>query len=144
MEQAYGFTPTHTEQYISPTTHMCNTYNSVKLRLTLMLTLSTDYVMCISCVLLWFRHAANRLHLCLMFVLSHNVELHMASKQKQNTTEQNKSVCYYIVTGHSHNQTISASSSLLQFPHQSLDIKLLNTRLSLRPDKLPQCNKTLC
>ena len=27
MEQAYGFTPTHTEQYISPTSHMCNTYN---------------------------------------------------------------------------------------------------------------------
>lgn len=33
MEQAYGFTPTHTEQYISPTTHMCNTYKSVQLRL---------------------------------------------------------------------------------------------------------------
>lgn len=27
MEQAYGFTPTHTEQYISPTTHKNKTYN---------------------------------------------------------------------------------------------------------------------
>lgn len=27
MEQAYGFTPTHTEQYISPTTHKCKKYN---------------------------------------------------------------------------------------------------------------------
>lgn len=27
MEQAYGFTPTHTEQYISPTIHMCKKYN---------------------------------------------------------------------------------------------------------------------
>lgn len=27
MEQAYGFTPTHTEQYISPTTHKYKKYN---------------------------------------------------------------------------------------------------------------------
>lgn len=27
MEQAYGFTPTHTEQYISPTTHKSNKHN---------------------------------------------------------------------------------------------------------------------
>ena len=27
MEQAYGFTPTHTEQYISPTTHKNMKYN---------------------------------------------------------------------------------------------------------------------
>ena len=26
MEQAYGFTPTHTEQYISPTNHKCKKY----------------------------------------------------------------------------------------------------------------------
>lgn len=26
MEQAYGFTPTHTEQYISPTCHKCKKY----------------------------------------------------------------------------------------------------------------------
>lgn len=27
MEQAYGFTPTHTEQYISPTAHRYKKYN---------------------------------------------------------------------------------------------------------------------
>lgn len=28
MEQAYGFTPTHTEQYISPTTHRHKTQDN--------------------------------------------------------------------------------------------------------------------